>query len=307
MKSFSVLTKEELCKAESSANDDVQAELAGMILFGSTVTDDSVRFTTENSDVLGRYRKLCKSVGIDEGEIVSAPGATRYTVVTKIEYRLAEILKAFEVEDPVTGVLRYGISLSVKEDAESRRSFIKGAFLGGGTIIDPAKNYNLEIVAPYKGLSRDFSEVQKKAGFVFRIVMRKSKYVLYVKNSETIIDFLAYTGAYQAQMKIINIKIQKEVNNSFIRTVNGETANIEKTINAAVRQAKAIDIIEKTIGIDELPDDLKEIALLRLEHKSESLVKLGQMLDPPLGKSGVNHRFKRIIAIADRLSEDSEE
>lgn len=304
MKSFSVLTKEELCKTEGG---DFSAELAGMILFGGVISAEGVRFTTENTDVLGRYKELCGLVGLKECELVSAEGAARYVVVSEAEYTLSQIMKSFEVADRSTGIVRYGISLSVTEDGESRRSFIKGAFLGGGTVIDPEKNYNLEIVSPYKGLSKDFSELLSRSGFEFKTAMRKSKYVLYVKNSEMIIDFLAYIGAYRAQMDIINIKIQKEVNNSFTRTVNSETANIEKTINAAVRQAKAIDVIEKTVGLNELPDDLRELALLRLEYKSESLVRLGQMLDPPLGKSGVNHRFNRIIAMADRLSEGSEE
>lgn len=307
MKSFSVCTKEELCKTGAAEGDEFSAELAGMILFGGVISEEGVRFTTENTDVLGRYRELCRLSGLMECELVSAEGSARYVVLSKQEYALSEILKNFEVTERSTGVVRYGISLSVSEDGDSRRSFIKGAFLGGGTVIDPEKNYNLEIVSPYKGLSKDFSELLKRAGFEFKTAMRKSKYVLYVKNSEMIIDFLAYIGAYRAQMDIINIKIQKEVNNSFTRTVNSETANIEKTINAAVRQAKAIDIIEKTVGLDELPEDLKALALLRLEHKSESLVRLGQMLEPPLGKSGVNHRFNRIIAMADRLSENSEE
>ena len=105
----------------------------------------------------------------------------------------------------------------------------------------------------------------------------------------------------------INIKIEKEIRNDFNRSINSETANWEKTINASVKQVQAIELIDEKIGIDELPEDLKDIARLRIEHKSKSLTELGTLLNPPLGKSGVNHRFKRIIAIADRLSKQSKE
>ena len=304
MKSFSVLTKEELCKTGNNNTEEMSAELAGILLFGAAISGGRVKLSTENADVFGRYRELCKALKIDDGEILLSDNSARYTSLAKLEGAMQRLLDTFEITDFNTGVVRYGVALSVMEDAECRRSFIKGAFLGGGTIIDPNKNYNLEIVVPYKGLSRDFTETLKKAGFDFKSVLRKSKYVLYIKNSETILDFLTYIGAYRAQMELINIKIEKEIRNDFNRSVNSETANIEKTINASVRQIQAIEVIEEKVGIDELPDDLRDLAVLRMKHKSESLGKLGKLLDPPLGKSGVNHRFNRIIAMAERLSEE---
>ncbi len=189
----------------------------------------------------------------------------------------------------------YLIPKEMTENECCRKSLIRGAFLGGGTIIDPRKNYNLELVAPDEELSREMQKILREAGFDFRSVKRKSKYVLYLKNSETISDFLSYIGAFQSQMELLNIKIEKEIRNEFNRAANSEIANLEKTIHAAVAQIKAIEKIQKTMGLEKLPEDLREIARLRLAHKDLSLSELGALLNPPLTKSGVNHRLKKLM------------
>ena len=176
-----------------------------------------------------------------------------------------------------------------------RRALVRGAFLSCGTVIDPHKNYNLELITPYRELSEDLLELLHKAGFPFKAVIRKSKYVLYLKNSEAISDFLVYIRAFQAQMELLNVKIEKEIRNEITRSANSETANLEKTINAAVEQLHAIETIQKTIGLENLPEDLHEVAMLRLQHKDMSLTELGKRLNPPLSKSGVNHRLKKLM------------
>ncbi len=176
-----------------------------------------------------------------------------------------------------------------------RRALVRGAFLSCGTVIDPHKNYNLELVTPYRELSEDLLQLLHKAGFPFKSVMRKSKYVLYLKNSEAISDFLVYIRAFQAQMELLNVKIEKEIRNEITRSANSETANLEKTINAAVEQLHAIETIQKTVGLDNLPEDLREVALLRLKYKDMSLTELGKRMNPPLSKSGVNHRLKKLM------------
>ena len=176
--------------------------------------------------------------------------------------------------------------------------------MGGGTVIDPRKNYNLEIITPYMGLSKGLSRLLNDCGFAFKTVMRKSKYVLYLKNGGAIQDFLSYIGAYSAQMELINIMIEKEIRNDVVRSVNSESANFDKTIEAAVRQIQAINIIDEKLGIDELSEDLREVARVRLENSAISLGELGKRLNPPLGKSGVNHRLKKIEEIAKRLKDE---
>lgn len=301
LKSFSVLTKEELCKTENENICCNAAELAGLLLFGGNISESEVKFTTENIDVLGKYIYLCAKLNINLDDVNISESSPRHTVSVKIQEQINRILTQFELKDLASGIIKYRIAPDIIANECCRRSFVRGAFLGGGSVIDPNKNYNLEIVTPYMGLSREFAELLKKTGFEFRTASRKSKYVMYIKNSEVIADFLTYIGAYKAQMELLNIKIEKEIRNDFNRSINSETANWEKTISASVRQVQAIEIIDEKIGLDELPEDLRDLAKLRIEHKSKSLQELGGLLNPPLGKSGVNHRFKRIISIADRL------
>ncbi len=301
MQTFSELTKEELYKDENKTSCCDLAELAGMLLLGSTITYDSIRLVTENGDVLARLCDLCAKLGIEIAMRQENDAVARYTVTVSDRDRIRQILNDLELVDSATGVIRYTISPIFTENECCSRAFVKGAFMGGGTVIDPNKNYNLELVTPYLKLSQSLLELLKKSGFMFRTVQRKSKYVLYTKNSEVILDFLTFVGAYRAQMELINIKIEKEIRIDFNRSDNSETANIEKTIEASVKQIQAIKIIDEKIGLDELPEELAILARLRLEHRSTSLNELGMMLNPPLGKSGVNHRFNKIIGIAEKL------
>lgn len=180
-----------------------------------------------------------------------------------------------------------------------RRSMMRGIFLACGTVIDPRKNYNLELVIPSLTTGEELRNILVKEGFPFKTVVRNSKYVLYLKNSEAIADFLLYMGAYHAQMELLNVKIEKEIRNDFNRAANSETANLEKTINAAVEQIRAIDKLRQNIGLENLPEDIREIAVLRMEHKDVSLSELGTLAVPPLSKSGVNHRMKKLMKLAE--------
>lgn len=224
-----------------------------------------------------------------------------------------ELIKGEEEKDCCLKAMQQGMFLfgaTAEQDAKNyrieeslvaqdccRRAFLKGAFLSGGTVIDPRKNYNLELVTSYPKLHEGMQKLLKDIGFAFKSVMRKNKYVLYLKNSEAISDFLSYMGAFQAQMELLNIKIEKEIRNDFNRAANGETANIEKTINAAISQIQAIVKLDETVGLDNIPEDLREVALLRLKHKDLSLSELGKLLQPPLSKSGVNHRMKKLMGM----------
>ena len=228
----------------------------------------------------------------------SAEKNVRYLAENRDGVMILQMLHDLHLIDPATGVIRYRIASELTELECCRRALIKGAFLSGGTVIDPKKNYNLELVTPYLGLSRDMQKLLQEAGFDFKWTRRKSKYVLYLKNSEGIADFLSYLGAFKAQMELLNIKIEKEIRNDFNRAANSETANLEKTINASVQQVRAIEEVQRTIGLDSLPEDLREIAQLRLLHKELSLSELGALMNPPLTKSGVNHRLKKLMQIS---------
>lgn len=302
MKSFSERTKSELFKYENTSSCCDMAEFAGMLLLGCVISKNEIKFITENPEVGSKFSALCKKFGYS-AEDAGAKNAVRCVIQISEPTCLKRLFDEFELRDVETGVIRYRISDAIVADECCRRAFVRGAFMGGGTVIDPMKNYNLEIITPYMGLSQNLIKLFSECGFVFKTVMRKSKYVLYLKNGEAIQDFLSYIGAYGAQMELINIMIEKEIRNDVVRSVNSESANFDKTIVAAVRQIQAINIIDEKLGIDELPEDLREIAKLRLENSAISLGELGKRLNPPLGKSGVNHRLKKIEEIAKRLKD----
>lgn len=301
MKSFSELTKEELCKNDRADSCCEAAELCGLILAGCVIAEDKVKMVTENRDVLERFLKLSKKLGYSSAEEHPTESASRYSACITDKNQISDLISAYSLTDSDTKLIKHKISAEIICRECCRRAFAKGLFLGGGTVIDPNKNYNLEIITPYMGLSADIGDFLLKEGFLFKTVVRKSKYVLYIKSSETIQDFLSYIGAYKAQMTLINVKIEKEIRNDFTRSINSETANYEKTINASVKQIQAIEKIKDNMSLDELPEELREIASLRLEYKSLSLAELGEKCAPKLGKSGVNHRMNKIIALAEQL------
>ena len=301
MKSFSEQTKNELFKKENYDSCCDFAEFAGMMLFGSNITLKRIRFATENEDVLERYITLADKFGVNVGVTRTSDLSARCLAVISNKDEISALVKRLDIIDSVTNSVKYRISDELIKKNCCVRAFVRGAFMGGGTVIDPKKAYNLEIITPYMGLHDEFLKLLSDSGFEFKTVVRKSKYVLYTKKSDVIEDFLSFIGAFNAQMELINIKIDKEIRNGFNRSINIENANYDKTVDASVRHVQAIGIIQEKMGLDELSPDLREIAVLRLANKSMSLQELGKLLSPPLGKSGVNHRLKRIIEISEKL------
>lgn len=295
MKSFSAITKAELYKNESAKRCCILAEYMGMLLFGSNISMCSVKFVTENKDVLNRFITLSHKIGVKALKIFEGKKASRFSAELDDQKEIKNLLLKLGLISIEDTDFRYRINFDLVSKVCCKKSFIKGAFCSGGTVIDPKKNYNLEFITPYMKLSENYHELLLSVGFEFKSVIRRSKYVLYLKNSDTISDFLSYMGAYQSQMELLNVKIENEIRNDFTRSVNIETANIEKTINASVNQVCAIERIKEKYGLESLPDELREVAELRLKHTDISLSELGKMLNPPLSKSGVNHRLKKII------------
>jgi hypothetical protein len=185
------------------------------------------------------------------------------------------------------------------------KAFIRGAFLGGGSISDPEKNYHMEFVTNNEDFANSLKDLINTLGFNCKIVARKNNYVVYLKESEQISDLLSIIGGHNALLSLQNTKIVKEMRNNVNRIVNCETANLTKTVNASVRQVENIKLIEETIGIKSLPENLQEIARLRIACEDMTLKELGEMLNPPIGKSGVNHRLRKIEEIANNLRNDS--
>ena len=196
--------------------------------------------------------------------------------------------------------MNHRINRAITADENCASAFLRGAFLSCGSINNPEKDYHLEYSVPYKYLCNDLLKViedVEQLDFSFKLVERKGSYIAYLKDSENISDFLAFINAPLAAMEIMNTKILKEYRNNANRKVNSEVANIKKTIAASMEQISAIEKIRDTMGLESLNDDLKELAQLRLDNPDLSLRALGEMLVPPISRSGVNHRMKKLLEI----------
>jgi len=186
----------------------------------------------------------------------------------------------------------------LEQDKDEKKDFLRRVFLLNGSVMDPMTEYHLEIVSDSKELAETICEILIEFGINAKIIEKKYNYATYVKEAESIALFLNIIGAHNALFNFENVKVMHEMNNQINRVVNCETANLSKIVNAAVRQIEAINTIKDTIGLSNLPEGLREIAELRLKNPDMGLEELGKLLSKPLGKSGVNHRFKRIEEIA---------
>lgn len=304
--SFSGEVKKELCHIDADKKCCMKAELAGIMLFCGTVVqrkwDSELKLRTENPIVARRIHKLIKELFHIMVEILSTKTTKAnpmYSVILTKENGLKTILDELGLLQ--NGSVKFGLNPFLVQDNCCMRSFLRGAFLGGGSVNSPEKSYHFEIETHYYGLSRDLSSLLDEEGFAVKTIVRKSNYVTYIKDSEVIGDFLGIMGATTSMMELYNVKIEKDVKNSVNRRVNCETANMTKTVSAAVSQNIQIQKILDKKGIESLPDNLRDIAVLRLENPDASLKELGEMLNPPISKSGVNHRLNKLIQIAEGI------
>ena len=187
-----------------------------------------------------------------------------------------------------------------------KRSYLRGVFLGAGSLSDPENSYHLEIVTNSEEYSEALVQLMNSFGLDPHISSRKNNLVVYLKDSEQIVDYLNIIGAHRALLELENIRIQKEMRNQVNRLVNCETANMNKTIDAAYHQMQNIELIARIMGFEKLSPQLRAVAEARLENPEVSLKELGQLMDPPLGKSGINHRMRKLEEIADELREKAD-
>lgn len=301
--SFSSDVKKELCKARCFDREMRKAELYGMLLFGKTFRADKLVFTTESSHAAARLTLLLEELYMP---IIERQNALR---VRSGESRLYKI-EVVDSEDCRRIYEDFGHSASqvtlrvnranLSAD-ELSAAFVRGVFLSCGSVSDPMKCYHAEFCVPYKNLSVDLCKILTEVtecDFAPKTVTRSGSYIVYFKGSEQICDLLTYIGAPIQAMEIMGTKAVKQVRNNINRRVNSEMANIEKVVSAAVKQTEAIQLIKDTVGLEALPDDLREIALLRLENPDMSLRALGENLSTPISRSGANHRLQRIMEFA---------
>ena len=314
--SFSSEVKEELSEQIASGRHCRLAETAAILsLCGKIVITENdrycVKIQTENLAVARKYFTLLrKTFNIRVEVSVRKSREVRfYSVIVSKDPEARRLLgeTCLLDEDGNVSECMSPMHHRLLRQNCCRRAFIRGAFLAVGSVSDPEKSYHFEIVCTVPEKARQLQELLASYDVDAKVVLRKRHYVVYIKEGSQIVELLGLMGAHISLMQLENVRIVKEMRNSVNRKVNCETANLNKTVSAAVRQAEDIRYIQEKIGLDKLPMDLEETARLRLEHTEASLKELGDMLFPKVGKSGVNHRLRKLSQIADDLREGKEE
>ncbi len=285
--SFSAEVKEELAKHISPARHCQMAELSAMLHYAGQygLMEDgtlTIGFQSENEAVLRKgFTLLKKAYNID-------------TVIGVKGQKKADLLA-------IMGDLSGPADTSLLKQACCRRAFIRGAFLSCGSISDPTKGYHLEFVCNNKTQAEQLQEIIGQFDIEAKIVCRKKYFVVYVKEGAGIVELLNIMEAHVALMNLENLRILKEMRNSINRRVNCEAANIQKTVQASTRQVEDIIYLRDYYGFSRLPDNLREMAEVRLAYPEAALKELGEYLSPPVGKSGVNHRLRKLSELAEKL------
>ncbi len=284
--SFSREVKEELAGHISPARHCQIAELSALFSmcgqFGRNQDGYYIGFQTENEAVLKKSFTLLKKAFNIEADAMLR------------KEQMQELYDEFgDLDKPVNQLL-------IKNSC-CQRAFIRGSFLAAGSMSDPSKGYHLEFVCTSMEKAGQLQRVIQEFNIDAKIVIRKKYYVVYLKEGSGIVDILNVMEAHVALMKLENLRILKEMRNSINRQVNCEAANITKTVNAATRQIEDIELIKEQYGFQKLPEPLRQMAEVRLEHPDAPLKELGEYLDPPVGKSGVNHRLRKLSELADRI------
>lgn len=314
--SFSVKVKNEICRYTDMGREEAAAELSaimkvsGTLMFGSN-RQFRFKVSTENPAIARFVFTLLKDKFEIHAKILmkknnSLKKNNIYVVVIMEQVHVKSLLAEIGLfkEDGNIFSLDYSIpEIFFKKDIY-KRAYIRGAFLGGGSISNPEKTYHLEFVTHNNDYACDLSRLINDYGLNSKVIQRKSSFIVYLKEGEQIVNLLGLIGAHSSLLELENVRIMKDMRNNVNRLVNCETANLSKTVNAAVRQTESIKLIEREIGLMRLPANLREIAQLRLKYPDESLKQLGKMLNPPVGKSGVNHRLRRIEKIAEELRKE---
>lgn len=285
--SFSAEIKEELAKHIASARHCQIAELTAIMHFCGQYGEDkegnlTIGFQTENEAVVRKGFTLLKktyNINVDIG----INGQEKANLIAK------------------TGDLSKPVDTLLLKNACCRRSFLRGAFLCCGSMSDPSKGYHLEFVCTNAEQAEQLKEIIGTFDIEAKVILRKKYYVVYLKEGAGIVDLLNVMEAHKSLMELENLRILKEMRNSINRRVNCETANIGKTVQAASRQVEDILYIKEHYGFSKLPGNLREMAEVRLEYPDAALKELGEYLEPPVGKSGVNHRLRKLSELADKL------
>lgn len=296
--SFSSQVKNELVKTEYEKNCCKKSLLYGMALFSKSFSYKCISFQTENESTVMLFKALLKELCNIDSDIIVSPSGKSFTVNIDNKAAAGKLMAYFGHNERETS-LRINVSNFICQHCQN--AFLAGVFLSCGTVSSPEKDYHLEYTVAYLNLSKSLITLLQELELSPKLTNRKGYNIIYFKESEAIEDCLYIMGAAASMFDMMNVKIVKEIRNSANRKANCEAANIEKMVNAASPQIAAILKIQDKKGLEFLSPTLREMARIRLENPDSSLSELALMFNPPLSKSGINHRLKRIVKIAEEL------
>jgi DNA-binding protein WhiA len=292
----------------------MKAELAAVLRNNSVIGVNEgnyyIKVITENAAFARRVFSIIKNVYNINPEVIIKRNIklkkhVTYVIIINKANKKSKLLKdigfnlntfKLKIKSNVSGVH----SIIGKRNC-CRKAYLRGAFLSGGSVSDPEKTYHMELPSSKLYIADELQKVMGYFNLNCKMIKRKSYYVIYIKEGENIVDFINVIGAHKSLLEIENIRIVKEMRNNVNRVVNCETANMDKTINASIRQINNINYIIENKEWENLPSGLQEAARLRLLNKESNLAELGKLFSPPLGKSGVNHRLLKLEEIADEI------
>lgn len=297
--SFSSDAKAELCRLRPQKKNIAAAECYGILLFGNRFSAQEIRLMTASPDFAALLPKLFRrAFGLDFDRLPAENAGGKLRFVIDDPEKLRAVFAAFGLDADST--LSHHVNFGVLEEDEERLAFLRGAFLAGGSATDPEKGFHLELATPHRSVSRETMSLLLDLGFEPREASRGGSALLYFKRADAIADFLTAVGAMGASMGVQTAKVEKDMRNTITRRVNCDSANADKVVSAAQEQIDAIRFLIREYGLDALPEPLHDTALLRLANPEASLADLAQLSIPPVTKSCLNHRMKKILTLAAR-------
>ncbi|WEG13629.1 DNA-binding protein WhiA [Pullulanibacillus sp. KACC 23026] len=305
--SFAAETKKELTRLELE-DCGASPELAALIRMNGSISimnkQLALDITTENAAIARRIYSLVKYVYDYPAEVLVRKKMRlkkNNVYIVRMREKARDMLEDLKIMDQSFMFTRE-IDATLVNTSCKRRAYLRGAFLAGGSINHPEASYHLEIFSNYEEHTQSLADLMNRYELNVKCLPRKNGYILYMKESEKITEFLNIVGAHNALFAFEDIRIVKDMRNSVNRLVNCETANLNKTVSAAMKQVEHIKLIQKNIGLDRLPKKLREVAELRLEYPDVTLKELGELVQgEAISKSGINHRFRKLSAIAEKI------
>lgn len=310
--SFTAEVKEELSRIEPTRQCCLRAELAAIVRIEGTLHITGreryrLEIATETAPVARKAIKLLHGLYDLKTELTVRRSVlhktNNYLITVPNQPRLSPALSELGILDEGTGFTLGILPRIVRRDC-CAVSYLRGAFLGGGFVADPHGDFHFELTAETEQLAHDLAALMERFEIVAKVSQRRGLYTVYLKGAEPIVTFLALVGAHRALLRTEDVRIMKSMRNDVNRLVNAETANLQKTAEAALSQIEAIRLLDEVRGIENLPPALQELARLRLEHPDVSLRELGELADPPLSKSAVYHRVRRIEELASEFGDE---